>query len=820
MKKTIIFLGIFLFLSSGLSFFLASSQEEPKLAPVNPAFLEYMNQVERGVYKYYSDDGHPLGYIPSPVDLSHIDRAAVQTYFVTAAPATYDLRTTGKLTPVKDQGTCGACWAFATFGSLESWLRTGETWDFAEQYLSAEHPFDSAECVGGNAFMSDAMLTNWDGPHNESDYVYPYGYFIPYTSIEAIAAGPVQKHVQEVKWLPQSVDTVKNHIMSSGAVYVYFYWDGAYYNSTYDAYYYNGGPGGNHTVCIVGWDDNFDASKFIDTPLGNGAWLMKNSWGTSFGDSGYFWMSYLDSSLGGPVAFHNAEPTSNYGGIYSHDEFGWVFNFGPLAWGANMFTATSDHSIAAVGFYTNDIGTNYSVYLYTNLTDDTNPRSGTLAATKTGTMSFTGSHTVVLDSPVPVTNGSKFSVVIYLDQSYENALVLEGPYAGYSSGCTSNAKESFYSFDGTSWTDFDTYWPDHNVLIKAFVAGEEAAVKNDFNGDGQGDILWRNYSTGQNGVWYMGNSGAGMAGLSVKSLGMMDMNLGMAQAKIYQNVLEIGNLVSKSVERVYGSPLEVQDIGVKREEVEFDWKELGDARETQVVMEPGHIRDAEVSIQGLAIIGSTYLYTISDTDWKIVGTGDFNGDGKVDMLWRNNTNGQNAVWYMDGVAIIGSAIIYTISDPDWFIAGIGDYNGDGKVDTLWRNYANGQNGVWYMDGVSIIGSAMMYTISDTDWHIVGTGDLNTDGNADILWQNYADGKIAVWYMDGISIAGSANLYTVADTDWKIAGMGDFNEDGKADILWRNYSDGQNAVWYMNGAAIVGSEYFYAVPDTYWKIENH
>ncbi|MFC2142628.1 lectin like domain-containing protein, partial [Acidobacteriota bacterium] len=598
MKKSFIFFGLFLFLISGLGFFYASSQQEvPKRAPVNPAFLEYLNQVERGVYKYFSDDGHPLGYIPSPVDLSHINREVVSKYSF-AAPATYDLRSTGRVTSVKDQGTCGACWAFATYGSLESWLRTGETWDFAEQYLNGEHPFDSLECVGGNAFMSDAMLTNWDGPHNESDYVYPYGYFIPYTSIEAIQVGPAQKHVQEVNWLPYDADTIKNHVMSSGAVYVYFYWDVAYYNSTYDAYYYNGGPGGNHTVCIVGWDDNFDASEFITTPSGNGAWLMKNSWGTSFGDSGYFWMSYHDSSLGGPVAFHNAEPTSNYGGIYSHDEFGWVWNFGPLGWGANMFTATSDHSIAAVGFYTNDIGTNYSVYLYTNLTDDTNPRSGTLATTKTGTMSFPGSHTVVLDSPVPVTNGSKFSVVIYLDQSYGNALAVEGPSAGYSSGCTSNAKESFYSFDGTSWTDFDTFWPDYNVLIKAFVAGTAVAVKNDFNGDGQGDILWRNYLTGQNAVWYMGDSGGGATGLSLQGLGMMmDMGQGLGQDKVYQDPMGIEGRYNKNVMKAYWSPMEAAGLVYQRQALEFDWKELGDAKEIRVLTEPGDGENAELSIQ-------------------------------------------------------------------------------------------------------------------------------------------------------------------------------------------------------------------------------
>jgi len=291
--------------------------------------------------------------------------------------------------------------------------------------------------------------------------------------------------------------------------------------------------------------------------------------------------------------------------------------------------------------------------------------------------------------------------------------------------------------------------------------------ENDFNGDGQGDILWRHYGDGRNVVWYMGYSGGGMTGLSLENFGMMDMGQDLGQAKIYQDPMEVGGLLYKSVERVYWSPMEAGDLIYQREEFEFDWEDLGDAKEIRVLTGPGDVEDLEVRIQGLAIIETASLSTVTDTNWHIVGTGDFNGDGKVDILWRNYADGRNLVWYMNGVSSIGWASLSTVTDTNWQIVGTGDFNGDGKVDILWRNYADGWNVVWYMNGVSSIGWASLSTVTDTNWQIVGTGDFNGDGKVDILWRNYADGRNVVWYMNGVSSIGWASLSMVTDTNWKI-----------------------------------------------------
>ena len=166
------------------------------------------------------------------------------------------------------------------------------------------------------------------------------------------------------------------------------------------SYYYNGSSSTNHDVLVVGWDDNYAAANFATTPAGNGAFIVKNSWGTGWGSSGYFYVSYYDSKFGrdsNPMAvFNNAEPTGNYTGIYQYDPLGDCQRSTGIAsstgWFANVFTAQATASLSAVGFYTLAPGTSYEVYTGSSLATKTLSTSGTLA--------YMGYHTVTLPSPV------------------------------------------------------------------------------------------------------------------------------------------------------------------------------------------------------------------------------------------------------------------------------------------------------------------------------------------------------------------------------------------------------------------------------------
>ncbi|WP_316172195.1 VCBS repeat-containing protein [Bradyrhizobium sp. SZCCHNRI3037] len=182
------------------------------------------------------------------------------------------------------------------------------------------------------------------------------------------------------------------------------------------------------------------------------------------------------------------------------------------------------------------------------------------------------------------------------------------------------------------------------------------------------------------------------------------------------------------------------------------------------------------------------------TDWSVAGTGDFNGDGKSDILWRSNSSGLVYEWLMNGS--IASSIASLGGGTDWSIAGTGDFSGDGKSDILWRSNSSGLVYEWLMNGSSP--SSIASLGGGTDWSIAGTGDFNGDGKSDILWQSNSSGLVYEWLMNGSSPSSIASLG--GGTDWSIAGTGDFNGDGKSDILWRSNSSGLVYEWLMNGSS--------------------
>ena len=168
---------------------------------------------------------------------------------------------------------------------------------------------------------------------------------------------------------------------------------------------------------------------------------------------------------------------------------------------------------------------------------------------------------------------------------------------------------------------------------------------------------------------------------------------------------------------------------------------------------------------------------------------DFNGDMRADVLWRHQGpggTGQNYVYPLNGTAILaGEGNLRTVSDMSWEVAGIGDFDGDGKADILWRNQANGQNYIYFMggDGKTIIAEGFIRTLTDLNWKVAGVGDFDGDGKADILWRNSANGQNYIYPMDGLTIKlGEGYLRTVSDMSWEVVGVGDFDgEIGRAHV---------------------------------------
>ena len=452
-------------------------------APLNPAFLRSLVEPPISVLSSAAG-GHGLGDIPTPQDFSYARGMQVPGVRGTL-PATYDLRTLGRVTSVKDQDSYGTCWAFASLASLESCLLPGETQDFSEDNMvlnSGFGPFsDGLYDHGGGWSMATAYLVRWGGPVNESEDAYGDNYTPPGLT--------PRKHVQEVSWIPSrgsalDNDNLKNAVMQYGGVNVSMSWPGSTgssdssYNAATASYYYEGSEWEGHAVLIVGWDDNYAAANFATTPPGPGAFIVKNSWGTSWGSSGYFYVSYYDSKFGrdGAVSsvLNNAESTSNYTGIYQYDPLGdvndmWYGAPSPTGWFANVFTANATASLGAVGFYTVTPGTSYEVY------------SGASLATKTlrasGTLAYMGYHTVTLPSAMALTGGQRFAVAVKVTSlGTTHPIAEEYPIVGYSDAATAQAGQSYVSMDGSSWKDLTTLsgFAEDNVCLKAYTTGSSS----------------------------------------------------------------------------------------------------------------------------------------------------------------------------------------------------------------------------------------------------------------------------------------------------------------------------------------------------------
>ena len=493
------------------------------MAPLNPAFVDYL--AERAAEEAKGADSSiaskevtQRGRTPSPVDLSHL---AGKSYFdVKAAggaayPESYDLRPEGFVTPVRDQNPYGSCWTFSALASLESSaLRSGVVSpDYSEMHLgyfgyidqspslpafgdyTTATPLDELMDCGGDDFKAVALLARRTGAVNESD--------APYEEVPG-ALAPLSRHLlhvynfyndKETRYQKANRENIKGALMRYGAVSAGVYasdpltgnWSlSPYFNVATSATFIPAGNpddlsvgDANHAVTLVGWDDSYSRENFnvLNRPSADGAWIVKNSWGASWGNDGYFYLSYEDAVLDTGAAYVGG-PADSSERIYQYDPLGWVGSFSPVdggsetGWFSNVFAVGSsaeNEEIKAVSFYAGGVGNSYEIFVYGNVSGA--PSSGGLIASQSGTLPLPGYHRVTLDPTAVVEAGTKFAVVVRLTTpGYTSPLAVEYPEGGYSDKAKANAGESFVSTDGQTWTDLTTLEPNANVCLKAFTS--------------------------------------------------------------------------------------------------------------------------------------------------------------------------------------------------------------------------------------------------------------------------------------------------------------------------------------------------------------
>ena len=335
------------------------------------------------------------------------------TINVTSLPSKFDLRDWGWVTPVRNQGHMGACWAFGTFGAIESAVLRylGLEIDGSENNMQDTslqyYRYGTKGMVEGGSILSGALYAlSWFGViYSEDDSYDEFGKISPIIAINNSI------HLQDVVFIPPRKNVTDNNLLKEaiikyGAVGITYYAEQSTpeYNPATGAQYGNVNKGVNHGVTLIGWDDNYSASNFLITPPGDGAWIFKNSWGGDQGNDGYYYASYYDVNFAThieSVAFV-LENAVEYNMNYQMD-IGGVVTFKQADEYANTYLAFADDLIAGIGTYFNASGVDYIVEVYVN---------EVLKLNQSGTSPFYGFHTIKLDSYIPVKKGDFFAVNI------------------------------------------------------------------------------------------------------------------------------------------------------------------------------------------------------------------------------------------------------------------------------------------------------------------------------------------------------------------------------------------------------------------------
>lgn len=376
-------------------------------------------------------------------------------------PARYNLAENGFVTDVKNQQDSGNCWAFAALASLETCVlkASNKTFNFSVENMKnliemySAYGWKRETNEGGYNGMPMGYLASWLGPVNATlDPFDDKGTLSPLLDSEM--------HIQNIYVLPARTsytdnDAIKEAILKYGGLYASYYHSAGYLNSKTNAYYDPYTGNGNHAITVVGWDDNYSKNNFYTAPAGDGAFIVKNSWGSSWGDNGYFYISYYDRVLFAVNKDNQAftyilNDTVRYTKNYQYDVAGmtdYLITGKKTVWYKNIYNATGNEAIAAVSTFFNTT-VDYEISIYVN---------DVLQLTQNGRHEGSGYYTIPLKEYVPVAVGDIFKIVVKLANPQNGYAAVPISEQLSTTRCYYAPGVSYFSNDGKKWTDLYDY---------------------------------------------------------------------------------------------------------------------------------------------------------------------------------------------------------------------------------------------------------------------------------------------------------------------------------------------------------------------------
>ena len=607
---------------------------------------------------------------------------------------------------------------------------------------------------------------------------------------------------------------------------------------------------------IVGWDDDYSSDNFATKPEGNGAWIVRNSWGSEYGKDGYFYLSYYDKSIYSVGYTLEAELSDNYNNNYQYDGamlYGYMGYTGSNKY-SNIFEAKANlggsENIKAVSFMTgSSTNLNYTVSVYTNLSDDTNPESGMLAAQKSGVTTYDGMYTVVLDSSVNINEGKKFSVVVEVNSNsgktaylaYERSM--QSGKAGYWCTASVKANQSFINSPYNGWNDFSNKSYGGNFIIKAFTDNETTTVDVEkvslnksattltegesetltatitpSNATGDKTVKWSSSNEAVAAVDSNGKVTAKKAGTAVITATSSNGKTAGCTVTVKQKEIAItGISLNKSTTSLTEGESETLTATITPSNATGDktvkWSSSNEA--VAAVDSNGKVTAKKA---GTAVITATSsngktagcTVTVKQKD-TYTGLRDVNGtltyftNGQADKTYTGFVSYARNNYYVINGVVDTSYTNVTYDGKDWLYVENGkvryDYTGirpnengwwrieNGKVNFNYTGVAENENGWWRIEGGKVNFDYNGIAENENGWWKIEGGKVNFD------YTGVAENENGWWRIEGGKV--NFDYYGVAENEngwWKIEG-------GKVNFDYTGIANNENGWWRIENGKV-------------------